>query len=88
MIVVNDKKDFKAPAPEDIAEEVKPDDGMYYQCESTGGRYYKRELGDDMDGIYFVKTGLDLDRREKISDLIEVAFTYCNKWKSDFGRSV
>ena len=37
MIVVNDKKDFKAPAPEDIAEEVKPDDGMYYQCESTGG---------------------------------------------------
>ena len=88
MIVVNDKKDFKAPAPEDVAEEVKPDDGMYYQCESTGGRYYKRELGDDMDGIYFVKTGLDLDRREKISDLIEVAFTYCNKWKSDFGRSV
>lgn len=85
---LGNKKDFKAPAPEDIAEEVKPDDGMYYQCESTGGRYYKRELGDDMDGIYFVKTGLDLDRREKISDLIEVAFTYCNKWKSDFGRSV
>ena len=85
---LGNKKDFKAPAPEDIAEEVKPDDGMYYQCESTGGRYYKRELGDDMDGIYFVKTGLDLDRREKISDLIEVAFTYCTKWKSDFGRSV
>lgn len=85
---LGNKKDFKAPAPEDIAEEVKPDDGMYYQCESTGGRYYKRELGDDMDRIYFVKTGLDLDRREKISDLIEVAFTYCNKWKSDFGRSV
>lgn len=85
---LGNKKDFKAPAPEDVAEEVKPDDGMYYQCESTGGRYYKRELGDEMDGIYFVKTGLDLDRREKISDLIEVAFTYCNKWKSDFGRSV
>lgn len=85
---LGNKKDFKAPAPEDVAEEVKPNDGMYFQCESTAGRYYKRELGDDMDGIYFVKTGLDLDRREKISDLIEVAFTYCNKWKSDFGRSV
>ena len=29
MIVVNDKKDFKAPAPEDIAEEVQPEVGMY-----------------------------------------------------------
>lgn len=85
---LGNKKDFKAPAPEDVAEEVKPNDGMYFQCESTAGRYYKRENGDEKDGIYFVKTGVDPDRKEKISDLIEVAFTYCNKWKSDFGRSV
>ncbi len=84
----NYKPKFNAPAPEDIAEEVKPDDGLYYQCESAGGRYYRRENGDDGDGIYFVKSGLDFDRKEKISDLIEVAFTYCNKQQSDFGRCV
>ncbi|WP_418848067.1 DUF927 domain-containing protein [Parasutterella sp.] len=85
---LGNKKDFKAPAPEDIAEEVKPNDGMYFQCESTAGRYYKRENGDEKDGIYFVKTGVDPDRKEKISDLIEVLYTYCNQWKSDSGRSV
>lgn len=78
----------KAPAPEDIAEVIPPDDGMYFQCESSGGKYFKRECGDEKDGIYFVKTGLDLDRREKICSLIEVAYVYCNKWKSDFGRRV
>lgn len=41
-----------------------------------------------MDGIYFVKTGLDLDQKEKISDLIEVAFTFCDMNGADFGRSV
>ena len=85
---LGNKKDFKAPAPEDVAEEVKPNDGMYFQCESTAGRYYKRENGDEKDGIYFVKTGVDPDRKEKISDLIEVLYTYCNQWKSDSGRSV
>lgn len=87
-ITINNKEDFKAPAPEDVGTEIPPQEGMTYQCESTVGRYYRRENGDALDGIYFVKTGIDLDRKEKISDLIEVAFTFCDMNGADFGRSV
>lgn len=57
-------------------------------CERSRKDITGAKKGDALDGIYFVKTGLDLDQKEKISDLIEVAFTFCDMNGADFGRSV